>query len=58
MCPVWVRVRPLTLVEAALEADKLNREGRVMKKKDNAEPLKQTEKIDKIWEKISDLNPY
>lgn len=44
--------------EVGLEADKLNKEGRVMKKKDNAEPLKQTEKIDKIWEKISDLNPY
>jgi len=45
-------------IEIGLEADKLNKEGRVMKKKENAEPLKQTEKIDKIWEKISDLNPY
>jgi len=45
-------------IEVRLEVEKLNKEGRVMKKKDNAEPLKQTEKIDKIWEKISDLNPY
>lgn len=45
-------------IEVGLEADKLDKEGRVMKKKGNAEPLKQTEKIDKIWEKISDLNPY
>ena len=45
-------------IEIGLEADTLNKEGRVMKKKENAEPLKQTEKIDKIWEKISDLNPY
>ncbi|MEN6464500.1 MAG: hypothetical protein ABFD62_04895 [Syntrophaceae bacterium] len=38
--------------------EKLRRKGRVMVKKEKEAKKEKPEKIDKVWDLVSDLNPY